>query len=128
MVRKIFNWVFQKQLKELENSISNCKSLLHTLEKQSLEFDKQKTAVLKSLEGFDLSVDVHQYSSSWAVFSLQGQKADYVKFIDLGDRDIHEIARFISKYERGKYDATPQLRGFIKDEVIRIKKGHVHKF
>jgi hypothetical protein len=122
MIRKIFNWVFQKQLKELENSISNCKSLLHTLEKQSLDFDKQKTTVLEALNGFDVSVDVHQYSSSWAVFSLQGQKADYVKFVDLGDRDIHEIARFISKYERGKYDATPHLREFIKGETMRIKK------
>ncbi len=122
MIKKIFNWVFQKQLKELEQSLSHCKSMLHTLEKQSEDLDIEKSKLSNVLSNFDVSVDVHEYAPSWAVISLQGEKTDYVKFLDLGDRSIGEIARFISKYERGKIDARPQMRGFIKEEALRFKR------
>jgi hypothetical protein len=122
MIKKVFNWIFQKQLKELEQSLSNCNSMMYTLVQQSKNLEKKSVEFSKVLDNFDVSVDVHQYSPSWAVISLQGEKVDYVKFLDLGDRSIAEIARFLSKYERGKVDATPHMRNFIKDEAMRIKR------
>ncbi len=127
MLKRIFNWIFAAQLKELQDKTENCKSLIAHLEIQSKKLEKNNNKLMNLLGNFDVSVDVHQYSPSWAIISLQGKKTDYVKFVDLGDIQVAEIARFISKYERNKVDATPQMRGFIKEESLRIPRNNEQK-
>ena len=70
----------------------------------------------------DVSVDVHHRSGSWAVVSLQGTKTDYIKFIDLGNRDMMEIARFLRQYDRAnvKLDASPFDRHMMNEEIYRL--------
>ncbi len=105
--------IFNDELQELNKTIQNSKKTNETLNRLSEVF-------VDLLNNIDVSVDVHQchrYSNSWAVVSLQGTKVDYIKFIDLGDRDIREIASFLRKYERicnVKIDAHPETTPYLR--------------
>lgn len=111
MIRKLFDWVFAKDLLELKNKITECDNTI-------VRFHRIEEKLNNLLKEFDVSVDVHQYSPSWAVFSLQGEKNDYVKFVHLRDKDLVEISRFVSKFDKDKtkIDAMPSQTAFIKSE------------
>ena len=125
MLKKVFRWIFKSELQQLELQIQKNKDLVANLElinKKIFESESRQLNLLiqKSedankrisnvLNNFDVSVDVHEYSPSWAVISLQGKSQDYIKFIDLGNSDIKEIMRFLRQFERDaniKVDANP---------------------
>lgn len=90
--------------------------------KQALDRAIEKEKKLENILGnIDVSVDVHQYSPSWAVVSIQGEKSDYIKFIDLGEAQIKEISQFLKRYEREKIDAIPPVYNYIKGEQNWLK-------
>ncbi len=93
MIRKIFKWVFKSELIKLGTAISDCKV--------------QETKIKNMLGNIDVSVDLHHYSPSWAVISIQGERSDYIKFIDLGVKDIREIQQFLRRFDRSKVDCSP---------------------
>ncbi len=103
MIRKFFKWIFKQELEELNSQIQKT---------------KEAHAVYKNvLQNIDVSVDVHEhhrYSRSWAVISLQGSRADYLKFVDLGDSEIRDIQRFLRNFERSKIDASPQATAYLR--------------
>lgn len=114
MIHKLFNWIFKAKLNELSSEIQRAKNIADKTEVQYKVFNKV-------LAGIDVSVDVHEfdykYSPSWAVVSLQGQRADYIKFVELGQSDINEISRFLRNYERTaniKVDAAPHASQFLR--------------
>lgn len=110
MIRKLFKWVFKNELLELQTQIDRTKQA-------TLKYEVQDKRINNLLQNIDVSVDVHQYSPSWAVVSLQGQKSDYIKFIELGDSDLREIASFLRRYDREvniKIDATPNASGLLR--------------
>lgn len=114
MIRKLFNWIFKKDLDKLKSEILKVEIVKKKLEKQYEEFNNV-------LSGIDVSVDVHEYnySPSWAVISFQGEKSDFIKFINLGKSDIMEISRFLRKFDRKynmKVDASPMTSHFLKVE------------
>ena len=102
MIKKIFKWVFKKELENLENQI--------------IKSHNQTITVSNLLQNIDVSVDLHKYAPSWAVISIQGEKSDYIKFIDLGQRDIREIQTFLRRFDRSKrkIDAPFQEKNFLK--------------
>jgi hypothetical protein len=74
-------------------------------------------------ENLDVSIDHHinKYSRSWAVISLQGQKMDYIKFMDLGNDGVMEIQRFLRQFE---IDSNIKLDSFPRaDELFGIERG-----
>lgn len=79
-------------------------------------YETQEREIKNFLNNFDVTVDVHQYSHSWAVISIQGQKSDFIKFIDLGPADIFEIQKFLRQFDRTKVDASPRESKFLKFE------------
>jgi hypothetical protein len=114
MIKRLFNWIFKYELDKLNSEIIKAKNIADKLEQQRKTFN----AVLS---GIDVSVDVHEYdhrySPSWAVISLQGKKTDYIKFVELGQSDINEIARFLRRFERYsniKVDASPMASPFLR--------------
>lgn len=119
MIRKFFNWIFASELQQLNEQIR--------LSKEELERTKNMQGILnKLLKDIDVSVDVHQYrgARSWAVVSLQGEKTDYIKFIDLGSAELREIQTFLSQFDRSeriKVDVSPEASGF-----LRIKNRNRH--
>ena len=120
MIRKLFNWIFKAELDKLNSEILKAKNIADKLEQQRQVFNTV-------LSGIDVSVDVHEYdyrySTSWAVISLQGQRTDYIKFVELGQSEINEIARFLRNFERNsniKIDASPMASQFLR--VPRSKR------
>ena len=116
MKKKIFNWLFRDEIAKLKSEFENINSSLVKSEQKILS---QSKVLDYLLQGVDLSVDVHEnsYSNSWAVISLQGVKTDYIKFIDLGNKDIKEIQGFLRYYEKAgniKVDASPRSSEFLK--------------
>lgn len=113
----LFKFLFRSELKEINNKMERLLRL-----EEDLEIKMQKLEALH-LE-INASVDVHQYkaSKSWAVISLQGRKADFVKFIDLGDSEIYAISKFLRQYERGliTIDAAPSVSHFLR---FQLNKG-----
>jgi len=114
MIRKLFNWIFEAELYKLNSEILKAKNIAEKLE-------QQRNAFNTVLSGIDVSVDVHEYdhkySPSWAVISLQGQKTDYIKFIELGQSEINEIALFLRNFELNssiKVDASPIASQFLR--------------
>ena len=127
MIRKLFNWIFKSELDKLQKAIDTAENRSFRAEKLGAELEWQKKAFQSILDGIDVSVDVHEYdhrySPSWAVISLQGQKTDYIKFVELGQSEINEIAKFLRNFERNsniKVDASPMASQFLR--VPRSKR------
>lgn len=100
LIEKIFTWVFKAQLLKLENQIRLS--------------EKQTTEVNSMLGNIDVSVDVNYHSPSWAVISIQGEKTDYIKFIELGRKDLRDIQRFLSHFDKAKVDTHPQHSKYLR--------------
>ena len=120
MIRKFFKWVFKSELETLNVQIQKANDAAKTC-------DSYTTHIKNILSNIDVSVDVHEYdhrySPSWAVISLQGHNTDYIKFVDLGERNIQEISSFLHQYERArsiKIDASPHTSQFMR--VPRSKR------
>lgn len=103
LIRNLYRWIFKEELKQLRQEI--------------LAIKDYKDKILSNIE---VSVDVHEYnkySNSWAVISIQGEKADYIKFINLGKSDVMEIKRFLEQFDKRnniKIDASPNTTPFLK--------------
>jgi type I site-specific restriction-modification system R (restriction) subunit len=113
MIRKFFKWIFKNELQQLQAQINRTKEATSS-------YEAQEKIIKNILQNIDVSVDVHEYcrhSNSWAVISLQGQKTDYIKFVDLGNSNIREIGLFLRGFERHaniKVDASPHTTGFLR--------------
>lgn len=117
LITGIFNRIFKSQLTDLQHTLDHANQNMRSSERLVLQLKDQKRYVNEIFDKLDVSVDVHKYEPSWAVISLQGKKMDYVKFIDLGDSDIREIASFLRQFERRhniKVDARPDIREWLK--------------
>lgn len=114
MIKKIFKWFLREELSELNIAITECKIATE-------KYKEQEAKIRNILGNIDVSVDIHQYSPSWAVISIQGKKMDYIKFVDLGQEDILQIQKFMRQYERSKVDATPAASQFLR---IDKKNGY----
>lgn len=62
----------------------------------------------------EVNVDIHLRSSSWAVIKVdKGDGCCYLKFLDLGKRNLSELYEFIRRFERVNIDADPFIEGSI---------------
>lgn len=108
LVRKIICWAFpeiEKQQKELTEKYfetlgmhaflvqENTKQLA-LCEKTKVLTEQLISSITPILKDCEVSVDVHEKPGSWAVISIQGKKKTFIKFIDLSDKQILEIANF----------------------------------
>jgi len=116
MIKKIFKWIFKSELNKLYSEIQLCKN-------ERINLESERKRIKNLLNNIDVSVDVHEYSPSWAVISIQGKKQDFIKFIELGNADLKEIQKFLKKFERQKIDATPQNSYFLR---IKNKKDKLN--
>lgn len=103
IIKHFLAWCFKEELSRYNKVIAQC-------EQERILLQEQINRTKNVLSNFDISVDVHHHAPSWAVISLQGEKTDYLKFIDLGDRNIREISQFLSQFDRAnqiKIDCSP---------------------
>jgi len=120
MIQGFLKWVFKKELDDINAELAKAHAELNRAKYICEKLDQQRKVFNDVLSNIDVSVDVHEYhkyARSWAVISLQGRRCDYIKFVDLGNSDIEEIARFLRMYERHaniKVDASPHASSFLK--------------
>lgn len=109
--KNLLRWAFQTELLKLQKQI------------QINEI--QEDRINKLLNNLDISVDVHYRANSWAVISIQGERSDFIKFIDLGRSDINEIYSFLRRYDRTKVDAEPRVYEWLKfpKQAVRKNRG-----
>lgn len=122
LLRKLFLYLFKEDFQRMKALERDLEGLIHR-QKCATSLAEVHAARIKQLMGnIDVSVDVHHRSGSWAVVSLQGGKTDYIKFIDLGSRDMMDIAHFLRQYDRAnvKIDASPFDRHMMNEEIFRI--------
>jgi len=121
----IQEWVYEREEKT-NLRLSTLEELYKNLDISVDEREEKTNLRLSTLEelykNLDISVDVHEhkFSNSWAVISIQGKKTDYIKFIDLGNSEIREIAQFLRRLEKVrniKVDASP-----LASPLLRIEK------
>ena len=111
----LFSWVFSEEVELMNATIRKTNEIRLVAEYQK----KQMDAMVKKLEGtvgsIDVSIDVddRQRSSSWAVVSVQGQR-NFIKFVDLGNRDAEQIRRFLRNFEHQNIDAPPMATKFLR--------------
>jgi hypothetical protein len=107
ILRKVFKWIFKEEVAELERTKNGWQFALN----RCLEKEKKLDNILGNI---DVSVDVHHHSPSWAVISIQGERSDYIKFVDLGKSEIKDIKNFLMNFDRTKIDASPGESKFLK--------------
>lgn len=122
LLRKLFLYLFKEDFKRMKALERDLEGLIHRQKCETSLAEVRAERIRKLLGNIDVSVDVHHRSGSWAIVSLQGSKTDYIKFIDLGSRDMMEIARFLRQYDRAnvKIDASPFDRHMINEEIYRL--------
>lgn len=122
LLRKLFLYLFKEDFQRMEALERDLKGLIHRQKCSTSEAEVRAERIRQLLGNIDVSVDVHQRSGSWAVVSLQGGKTDYIKFVDLDQRSIREIAFFLRQFDRNhvKIDATPFDRQMLNEEIYRI--------
>lgn len=113
IIRKVFIWIFKDQLEEVQKALHQANKLNNLLQ-------AEVSKVQNILQNIDVSVDVHHYSPSWAVISIQGERTDYIKFVDLGHSDMIAISHFLRQFERGKIDANPAQSRALRPGLWRI--------
>lgn len=122
LFRKLFLYLFREDFKRMEELERDLRGLIHRQKCATLEAETRAKRINQLIGNIDVSVDVHQRSGSWAVISLQGQKADYIKFVDLDQRSLKEISHFLRQFDRQnvKIDANPFDRQMLNKEIYRI--------
>lgn len=115
MIKRIFNWIFKSELIKLrEAQLRNTKLCNDLL--------VQKDKIDNLLGNLSVSVDHHQGARSWAVISIQGQNSDFVKFVDLGEREIREIQHFLRRFDRSTVDCSPIASQYLRIKNLRYGK------
>lgn len=117
IIKKIIRWALKSEIDVLESKIKEANSIISDYKIESKKMENTRKHIQKMFDGLDVSVDVHEcaYSPSWAVISIQGEKTDYIKFVDLGHKDVLEISRFLRQFDRNiKIDASPRASGFLR--------------
>lgn len=124
LLRKLFLYLFKEDFQRMKVLERNLEELIHRQKCATSLAEVRAERIRKLLGNIDISVDVHHYSGSWAVVSLQGEKTDYIKFVDLDKRSLAEISLFLRQFDRQniKIDANPFDRKVLNQEIYRIRK------
>ena len=127
---KLKNWLFKEELNDIKETKSIYQELLNSI-------DRAYSALRKAQDAHDKShallADCHKFMNSvcdvgtdigyngvdhsWAVICVHG-KRDYVKFVDMSQRDIIEIASFLKKFEySNRVTDSPIGRMYVEDFI-----------
>ena len=63
----------------------------------------------------EVCIDHHVKQNSWAVIKVDVGDTCYLKFIDLGRKDLREIKRFMAQFDRQRIDAMPGIMQELND-------------
>lgn len=97
---RFFNWLFKEQMNQMKR-MNDDTLMFWKNSKANYENCQRLEKQLKDTVGsIQVATDIHLKSTSWAVICLQGEKADFIKFVDLDQRSIEDIAHYLRQFER----------------------------
>ena len=130
---KLKNWFFKEELNDIKVIRENYDKHILSLERAKALADEVRDQHRKSYDLLtdcrkfmnsvcDVGTDVGFKSSdhSWAVICIHG-KMDYVKFVDMNQRDIRSIADFLKNFEYSNrvIDSPLYYRAAFEDMILR---------
>ena len=87
--------------------------------------DKSRTLIedcrkfMNSICDVGTDVGIRSVDHSWAVICVHG-KMDYVKFVDMSQRDIMEISKFLKRFEySNRVTDSPLFKKSIEDMIVK---------
>jgi hypothetical protein len=97
------------------------------IHKKSQQLISESQALLSDCHKFmnsicDVGTDIGFRSDdhSWAVICIHG-KMDYVKFVDMNQKDIHSIVNFLKNFEySNRVTDSPLNKRWIEDMILRM--------
>lgn len=108
---KIKNWLFKEEINEIKEIKNKYDELIRSVERaqaatrKAQEMHDESHILLEDCRKLmnsicDVGTDIgfENYEHSWAVICIHG-KMDYVKFVDMSQRDIRSIADFLKNFE-----------------------------
>jgi hypothetical protein len=112
MIKKFKSWLKSKLITFLEiDKLTNIVDENNEIQIQNYRVLKDNLNRIETLnkrvvernnilmKEFNISADINPYSNrSWAVISING-KPDYIRFINLANKDMHTIHRFLKQFE-----------------------------
>jgi hypothetical protein len=137
---KFKNWLFKEELNHLKEIKDQCGEIKDQCENVFKKFDiaieRVHDAEVLHKKSQDLLSDCHKFMNSicdvgtdigfrsddhsWAVICIHG-KMDYVKFVDMGQKDIQSIANFLKNFEySNRVTDSPLNKRWIDDMIFRI--------
>ena len=130
---KIKNWLFKAELNDIKVIKENYMKHILSLERSKSLYDEARDQHRQSRDLLDdcrklmnsvcdVGTDIGFKSSdhSWAVICIHG-KMDYVKFVDMSQRDIRSIANFLKNFEHSNrvIDSPLCYRAAFEDMILR---------
>lgn len=128
LIINLFTWIFEKELAKISEELTlikqnqiQVKYEYQRLQNLTISLKEKESRLDQILQNIDVSVNISEdnYSKSWAVISIQG-KTNMIKFVDLGHREIKDIAQFLSNFDRRNIDASPHITQFLKVSNKRL--------
>lgn len=117
LLQRFFFWLFReyidKEKEAIKKEINYLKMLSIDLSQLENRLQGKENALNKLFESIEVSADADTKGRSWAVISIYGETADYIKFLDFSGNDLRELKAFLKNFERKKIDATPAVADFL---------------
>jgi len=117
ILQRLFVWLFSEQIAKekeaIKKEIDYLKMLSIDLSQLEIRLQGKEDAINKLFANMEVSADIHQNGNSWAVISIHGEMADYIKFVDFSGSDLRELKAFLKNFERKKIDATPAVADYL---------------
>ncbi len=117
ILQRLFVWLFSEQIAKekeaIKKEIDYIKLLSIDLSQLETRLQGKEDVINKLFANMEVSADIHQNGNSWAVISIHGEAADYIKFIDFSGSDLRELKAFLKNFERKKIDATPAVAEYL---------------
>lgn len=128
---KFKNWLFKEELNDIKETKDKYDKLLKDIDRayitlsEAREMHDDSHALLNDCHKFmnsicDVGTDIgFANDHSWAVICVHGN-TDYVKFVDMNQRDIHTIVNFLKSFKySNRVTDSPLNKRVIEDMIIR---------
>ena len=130
---KLKNWLFKEELNDIKETKSIYQELLNSIDRaysalrKAQDAHDKSHALLVDCHKFmnsvcDVGTDIGHYGNehSWAVICIHG-KRDFVKFVDMRQCDIREIASFLKRFERSnRVTDSPLHPEMFEDMIVKL--------
>ena len=140
-------WLFKEELNDIKKIKEQYKEVFEQVDYTKKLYEKSFTTIDNSIERLHNAESLHEKSQqlisdchkfmnsicdvgtdigfrsddhSWAVICIHGNM-DYVKFVDMGQKDIQSIANFLRNFEySNRVTDSPLNKRWIEDMILRI--------